>query len=205
MHFSLWLLTGAVLSVLVTWSAHWLPWGWKTGDVSDAADVLPAGTEFAWPQPVPPSWPRAATKLISSSSFWYDHVWWEAEVRSPEGELSWLQLWDRRAGWPCRCLHWWKLDGLGGNPEQWNGVKHGRLAVRSARSLPLLPLWPGFAINTVFYALIAWGLWQVPPTIRRRRRRRNGLCVRCGYDLKGLGGLAGGSPCPECGTQPGAQ
>ncbi len=65
--------------------------------------------------------------------------------------------------------------------------------------LPLAPLWPGFALNTIFYAALAWGLWHVPLAIRRRRRRRNGLCVRCGYDLKGL---ASGSPCPECGGPP---
>ena len=62
---------------------------------------------------------------------------------------------------------------------------------------PLRPLWPGFALNTIFYAALAWGVWQVPLAIRRRQRRARGECVRCGY---ALARLPAGSPCPECGT-----
>jgi hypothetical protein len=65
--------------------------------------------------------------------------------------------------------------------------------------LPLFPLWPGFALNTIFYAALAWILWQIPLALRRHRRRRAGRCTRCNYDLKGL---PPGSPCPECGTKP---
>jgi hypothetical protein len=68
------------------------------------------------------------------------------------------------------------------------------------RHLPLRPIWLGFALNTLFYAALAWGLWQVPLALRRRSRSKKGLCVRCGYDLKGLGGSAAGRVCPECGT-----
>ena len=60
--------------------------------------------------------------------------------------------------------------------------------------LPTWPVWPGFAINTIFYAAIVWALLAVPGMVKRRRRIRRGLCVGCGYPL-------GSSPvCSECGT-----
>ena len=62
--------------------------------------------------------------------------------------------------------------------------------------LPLLPMWPGFALNTIFYGVLAWLMWRLPGQIRRSCRRRAGRCTRCGYDLAGLGSGVG---CPECG------
>ena len=55
-------------------------------------------------------------------------------------------------------------------------------------------MWPGFAINTVFYAAILW-LPFAPFQLRRYLRRKRGLCIKCGYDLRG--DFAAG--CPECG------
>ena len=61
--------------------------------------------------------------------------------------------------------------------------------------LPLRPLLPALAANTVFYGL----LWALPligvPLLKRRRRRRRSLCLSCAYDLVGTTTDA----CPECG------
>ncbi|HVU64866.1 MAG TPA: hypothetical protein VHC70_12875, partial [Phycisphaerales bacterium] len=62
---------------------------------------------------------------------------------------------------------------------------------------PVMPIWSGLALNTLFYGTIAWGLLFLPGTVRRWRRRRGGRCVKCGYDRAGL---AAGAPCPECGA-----
>lgn len=64
-------------------------------------------------------------------------------------------------------------------------------------TLPLYPIWPGFAINTVFYAAICWLLWMTPFTARRMIRRRRGRCPNCGYDLA----HAEHEQCPECGAK----
>jgi hypothetical protein len=63
------------------------------------------------------------------------------------------------------------------------------------RPLPLAPLWPGFALNTLFYASALSVPFVLFQSFRRRHRLRRGLCPRCAYDLQGLRS----APCPECG------
>ena len=69
----------------------------------------------------------------------------------------------------------------------------------NAGLLPLRPILPGFAINTIFYAAILWILMLGPVTARRMIRRKRGRCIKCGYDLRGTSG-GGGEVCPECGA-----
>ncbi|MCZ6736067.1 MAG: hypothetical protein O7C65_09780 [Planctomycetota bacterium] len=64
-----------------------------------------------------------------------------------------------------------------------------------SQGLPLRPIWPGFAINTLFYAAILWLPIRGPFALRRLIRRERGLCVVCGYDLR----HADHDACPECG------
>ena len=59
------------------------------------------------------------------------------------------------------------------------------------------PIWPGFAINTVFYAFLLWLIFAVPFALRRRWRVKRGLCVKCAYDLRGRAPMS--EVCPECG------
>jgi hypothetical protein len=64
----------------------------------------------------------------------------------------------------------------------------------NAFGLPLRPLSPGFAINTLLYALLLWLLFFAPFTARRMLRRRRALCEKCAYPI-------GVSPvCTECGA-----
>ena len=62
---------------------------------------------------------------------------------------------------------------------------------------------PGFHCVLEFHLALAFALSAIYPTIaflrgplRRWRRRRKGLCVKCGYDL--TGNVTG--TCPECGA-----
>ena len=60
--------------------------------------------------------------------------------------------------------------------------------------------WPGFVLNTLFYAPLLWLLLLVAPRyVRRLLRARRGLCRTCGYPV----GEA--AVCSECGRAVGIQ
>jgi hypothetical protein len=64
------------------------------------------------------------------------------------------------------------------------------------RAIPYRPIWPGFAINTIFYAAMLWMLLFVPGKIRRFIRIRGHRCPACGYIIApGVG-----NKCSECGN-----
>jgi hypothetical protein len=66
-------------------------------------------------------------------------------------------------------------------------------------ALPVRPIWGGFAVNSVFYAvvlaLLYWALTVPLRFVREVSRVRRGCCIACGYDL-GFDFVGG---CPECG------
>ena len=61
------------------------------------------------------------------------------------------------------------------------------------RRLPLRPIWPGLAVNTLSYAALLWLLLFAPSTFRRHVRARRGLCPACGYPV------GESAVCSECG------
>jgi hypothetical protein len=60
-------------------------------------------------------------------------------------------------------------------------------------AMPLAIVWPGFAVNSIFYAPLLWTLISGPYTLRRFLRRRHGLCPACRYPI------GESSVCTECG------
>ncbi len=101
-------------------------------------------------------------------------------------------------GWPLLAL-WCELRLTSGPPElsysvagaietPWEWKSNLR-----PRALPLRPIWPGFAANTLFYATILWLLTCGPFALRRFLRLRRGLCPKCAYPM-GESGV-----CTECG------
>jgi hypothetical protein len=97
-----------------------------------------------------------------------------------------------RAGWPARALcghQWTKLDPKGIGPtitvlqSLWS---HNAGPFRSPQLWPYELIWPGFALNTIFYAAILWVLFAAPGSVRRLRwglRIRRGLCPACAYPV----------------------
>ncbi len=97
------------------------------------------------------------------------------------------------SGWPARAMS-------GETWEAWVPGQRPKWSNRQAMFvggglLPLRPIWPDFAVNTFFYAAILWLVIPGPFVLRRLIRRRRGLCLACGYDLR----HAEHEACPECG------
>ena len=109
-------------------------------------------------------------------------------------------------GWPARslwCSSVWRFTATYERGSRETSGLQMRWKARPVEQsddellLPLRPIWPGFAINTLFYAAILWLLTFGPFATRRFIRDKRGRCVKCGYDLRGSSG--GGGGCPECG------
>jgi hypothetical protein len=117
-----------------------------------------------------------------------------------------VDLTERRAGWPANALWGAWSDVFDMRADSMTTKFHAAWVVPGesfdyyrANYLPLRPLWPGFAVNTVFYAAILWLLFAGVGFARRRRRIRRGLCPACAYPV-------GVSPvCTECGGAVGAK
>ena len=109
-----------------------------------------------------------------------------------------------RTGWPARSMEGACWSDAEHDCIYDGGMEFGDHMSANAGLLPLRPIWPGFAINMIFYATIVWLVTLGPFTVRRFIRRKRGRCIKCGYDLRGTSGGAsgggGGGVCPECGA-----
>ena len=61
------------------------------------------------------------------------------------------------------------------------------------RAVPIRPIWPGFAVNTLFYAAVLWALVCGRFALRRLIRLKRGLCPNCAYST------GESDVCSECG------
>ena len=113
-------------------------------------------------------------------------------ARKPHPDYEHLLLCE--AGWPLRGLN--KSFGWSRSSRP-SSIRKGLTRALPLRpiALPLHPIWPGFAINTVLYATILWLLIRGPFVLRRFVHMRRGLCPKCAYPM-------GESPvCTECGHE----
>ena len=205
----LFLLAGAVMNVMVAWGCAAL-------NPERVSEVPPLQTTQK-------EWARLAPPALQDRRIWARHdraIGWEFIVIGTDWDkpVRWrdnrtliideLQCFLTRAGWPTRCLEGWFLVSVRNTADSQSDVTGTRtdhsILYPPARidgfemccpCFPLRPIWPGFALNTIFYAALFWLGLRGPFALRRYLRRQRGRCLNCGYDLRG--DLAAG--CPECG------
>lgn len=108
-------------------------------------------------------------------------------------------------GWPSLAL-WSSYDATCDPAIQWrilggaSGIRIDRTNLVSNREashqrlFPLRPIWSGFIINTLFYTALVWFAVPGPLALRRLRRAKRGLCMKCAYPI------GTGVVCTECGA-----
>jgi len=198
-----WAAGGAIVNVAVAWGCAM----WSAGSLT--LDREAPRSAIALPRHWPP--PEHRARGERGLGYWSASTAFDVpagmDPRSAAGEALDVFM----TGWPCLALYaerhrmrtWSGYYGpmLFGDPESFG---EGIVMPRSlsdwhwSRCLPTQPNWPGFAINSVFYAAILWGgglLSAAPFALRRRRRIRRGLCPKCAYPI----GTWGGDACTECG------
>jgi len=147
------------------------------------AMTTPATTEWTGPLAamfelrVRSGWPLLALHGLRD---WPADSWRTSTVPATAGE---------RPVEPYQYRWLWRIGSIDSNPAM-----RGRAPLAPRFLLPLQPLWPGFAINTLLYSALAWLVLFAPFAFRRAVRRRRNRCECCGYPR-------GVSPvCSECGA-----
>lgn len=181
---------GVVLTYLGAWTCWLVPSQLGYPDVLETPDDWPS----VWPASYPDDWRAIPRELV---------VLENAIARSEIFDASARSLWIESVGWPAfavACETWTDQDG----DSHTSGIDLSEYGIEAGAGtgsvLPLRPILPGFLINfTVACAMVAtaWlGAAGIEGALRRRVRRR-GRCIECGYDLAGL------DTCPECGPAAG--
>ncbi|MCH8343390.1 MAG: hypothetical protein IH983_05340 [Planctomycetes bacterium] len=214
---AIFLLLGAVVNVAVAWgiTAH------AEFNETSLRQTQETIEDSEWPRVVPQHWPPVRTAWDAHAFGWRvrrfmgrrldeDRTTGQLEVSEhflvdiyevgwPSGSLQWETWLDftisrnpqvttsyRFKGQPART--WWR-SGIPVSDQRFG------FGSRSWKGLPIRPVYFGFAINTLFYAGILWLVIAGRFALRRHIRRKRGLCVACGYDLR----HADHAACPECG------
>jgi hypothetical protein len=198
------LIIGAALNLIVAWGLVWAK-PFPAGSSPSTAKVTTAPVDaLAIPSDVP-----RPDKLFSGIDFaetYWQMIWDEP---GPDGKDAWpprrsIVAHLTRSGWPVRSLQHVEIYDVRNNRTTTPIPPRNLATWRSgidigANRYPLFPVWPGFLINTLFYAAITGAfLWSIT-ALRTRARTRAGLCPTCAYDRRGL---SESTPCPECGTSP---
>lgn len=198
-----WLLFGSLITVLLSWiSAMCIPLG-------EARSRPRSGHDIQWLER------RGVSTVSQSVTEWrglgVQSVWialfdseqqqqLDAYVRSHEGDgilvmppskkVDWAYRFS--SGWPCLAVCAWSTSHH--HIITTSGIRLTSFPF-APKYLPLIPIFPGFAVNAVLYAgagALGYHFWK---WYRSRQRLRVGLCPLCKFSIQ----YNCCRYCPECG------
>ena len=197
------ILLGALANVAVAWACA--TWSTVTVAHADGMGVEDADVPFGWAEDASPL-PRGFMHLSVEHYLGRqvrNYYWISDGIVSRS--TSFPVVCEVRAGWPIPCLSGgvadleFRLDyrpmyAIVFDPEP------VALMYYDPTLLPVRPIFLGFFINTLFFAVVLWLPLRGPLVLRRHIRLKRGRCPKCGYDLRGQPPDVGaGGGCPECG------
>ncbi len=211
------LVLGVIVNVAVAWGcvirAHYLRIPVVTSDAAEYAST--------WERLALPGWNAEPTSGSHAYEFGVRYLDASAPVsdghassgkrrllsakagqssRSPTYTFAGYGAGEMCAGWPIFVMRYVTFYDNGQSRIRGLVIIPTAIAGRTGGFIvPVQPVWPGIAINTAVYAVVLWLLFAGPFVLRRWRRIRRGLCVKCAYDLRGTPRGAAAS-CPECGA-----
>jgi hypothetical protein len=164
--------------------------------------------ENRWPHPVPNDWPDARDLTRHLSFGWrFDYRIAHSEIPDSPGSFELYGMATGKAGWPVLALesiYWWQdptgepvssYGLIGSSRGAWSeGVRLPNAGPLYRQYLPTRLLWPGFTVNTFFYAAILYSVVCGLLHLRRYVRARRGLCPACAHPM------GESATCTECGN-----
>lgn len=209
------LAAGVVLTLLLTWSIA------LTSSIQkvDISYDPPQSPRLSSGSSVPADWQFGCRVIGTGPATRYELVtelvWVGSTLGAMSGRLN-RSVERVEVGWPFATMEWIGDMDYRMPPRVGGGAGRGAAAIGSsewiwragieppfrkrhlyqgaARRLPLVPLWPGFAANTVILAAGCWLAVAGTRAVRRSVRRRRGLCTACGYPR------GSSAVCSECGA-----
>ncbi len=186
---ALFLCLGAVLNVAVAWACA----QGHTDLMNIEEHPLSLDDLRWWNERAPHGFPPSPVGILETYGFGQTvAMLWELEesVHDTLGDT----VGRFRTGWPMHSTErslWVErtqcvtVDQDAARIPLWRSAKHV--------VVPLRPLWLGFAVNTLFFAIVAASVRTSIVALRRHIRSRRGQCPACGYPV-GVSAV-----CTECG------
>jgi hypothetical protein len=172
---------GAIVNIAVAWGCGFIR---HTGC---QPKLRTEGNDLLWWRANAPTGFDLEEMFDRFTGFGHEYAQWPLRHVAP---FSRFVVGRARSGWPVLSMEYSLWEDAEPNRVV---SRYAWLLQRNGRALGSRPLWPGFVINTVFYAVLLWLLFAAPFALRRRRRIKRSLCPACAYPV------GASDVCTECG------